>query len=102
MEIRHRITVVGAADRGAHHFLRAWTISDSRYDEREAGIRQVVDIAFNLMKEYDERIQKGEFSEAEGKKRYSDRINKMRYNKDDYFWVNDLHPRMVFHPFKKN
>ncbi|MBP6671669.1 MAG: methyl-accepting chemotaxis protein [Bacteroidetes bacterium] len=77
------------------------TISDSRYDEREAGIRQVVDIAFNLMKEYDERIQKGEFSEAEGKKRYLDRINKMRYNKDDYFWVNDLHPRMVFHPFKK-
>lgn len=77
------------------------TISDSRYEEREAGIRQVVDIAFNLMREYDERIQKGEFSEAEGKKRYIDRINKMRYNKDDYFWVNDMNPRMVFHPIKK-
>jgi methyl-accepting chemotaxis protein len=77
------------------------TISESRYEEREAGIRQVVDIAFNLMREYDERIQKGEFSEAEGKKRYLDRINKMRYNKDDYFWVNDMQPRMIFHPIKR-
>lgn len=77
------------------------TIRDSRYEEREAGLRQVVDIAYNLMKEYDERITKGEFSDAEGKKRFLDRINKMRYNKDDYFWVNDQQPRMVFHPIKK-
>jgi methyl-accepting chemotaxis protein len=77
------------------------TIRESRYEERRASMKQVVDIAYNLMKEYDERILKGEFSEAEGKKRYLDRINKMRYNASDYFWVNDLQPRMVFHPIKK-
>ncbi|MFZ4619088.1 MAG: methyl-accepting chemotaxis protein [Bacteroidota bacterium] len=76
-------------------------IREARYEERQASTKQVVDIAYNLMKEYDERVQKGEFTLAEGQKRYLDRINKMRYNKDDYFWVNDMHPTMIFHPIKK-
>lgn len=27
-------------------------------------------------------------------------VKKMRYNKNDYFWINDMHPKMVMHPFK--
>jgi methyl-accepting chemotaxis protein len=76
-------------------------VHEALFDSKEKSTRQLVDIAYNLMKEYDERIVKGEFSMQEGQKRYLDRINKMRYNGDDYFWVNDLTPRMVFHPIKK-
>lgn len=34
--------------------------------------------------------------------RAMDIIKKLRYGKDgkDYFWINDLHPRMVMHPYK--
>ena len=29
-----------------------------------------------------------------------DRVKSLRYNEKDYFWINDLTPRMVMHPFK--
>ncbi len=75
--------------------------AQDKFNERSAATRQVVDIAYNLMKEYDDRIRSGEFTEAEAKKRYVDRINRMRYNENDYMWLNDLQPRMIFHPMKK-
>lgn len=28
------------------------------------------------------------------------RLGTLRYNKDDYFWINDMTPRMVMHPIK--
>jgi methyl-accepting chemotaxis protein len=76
-------------------------VHGSMFEAKELSTKQLVDIAYNLMVEYDERIVKGEFTVQEGQKRYLDRINKMRYNGTDYFWVNDLTPRMVFHPIKK-
>jgi methyl-accepting chemotaxis protein len=27
-------------------------------------------------------------------------IKNLKYNQKDYFWINDLHPRMVMHPYK--
>ncbi len=76
-------------------------VERSLFEGRVNATKQVVDIAYNLMKEYDERIQRGEFTEQEGKKRFIDRVNKMRYNENDYFWVNDLTPTMIMHPIKK-
>src|SRR5512146_2566858 len=28
------------------------------------------------------------------------RLRMLRYGADDYFWINDLHPRMIMHPIK--
>ncbi|MFW6331787.1 MAG: cache domain-containing protein [Thermodesulfobacteriota bacterium] len=27
-------------------------------------------------------------------------VRELRYNRDDYFWINDLTPRMIMHPFQ--
>lgn len=39
---------------------------------------------------------------AEAKEKASDLIAHLRYGNEgkDYFWINDLHPRMVMHPYK--
>ncbi|KAB2845647.1 MAG: HAMP domain-containing protein, partial [Melioribacteraceae bacterium] len=29
-----------------------------------------------------------------------DALRDLRFNEDDYFWINDLYPKMVLHPFK--
>lgn len=29
-----------------------------------------------------------------------DTIQAMRFGDDDYFWINDMHPTMVMHPFR--
>ncbi len=38
--------------------------------------------------------------EAQRKALAEEAVKTLRYGKDDYFWVNDLQPRMLMHPFK--
>ncbi|MGO9952726.1 MAG: methyl-accepting chemotaxis protein [Dissulfurispiraceae bacterium] len=69
-------------------------------DEKRVATRNAVDIAFALMADYDARVQKGEFSVQEAQKRALARIKSLRYNKTEYFWVNDTHPIMMMHAMK--
>lgn len=69
-------------------------------DEKRVATRNAVDIAFALMADYDARVQKGEFSVQEAQKRALARIKSLRYNKTEYFWINDTHPTMMMHAMK--
>jgi len=67
-------------------------------DEKRLATQGVVDVAFTLIAEYDARAQKGEFSTEEAQRRAIARIKELRYKKDDYFWINNMHPTMLMHP----
>ncbi len=69
-------------------------------DEKRVATRNAVDIAFALIADYDARVQKGEFSVQEAQKRALARIKSLRYNKTEYFWINDTHPIMMMHAMK--
>ena len=69
-------------------------------DEKRVATRNAVDIAFALIADYDARVQKGEFSVQEAQKRALARIKSFRYNKTEYFWINDTHPIMMMHAMK--
>ncbi|MFH1194382.1 MAG: methyl-accepting chemotaxis protein [bacterium] len=62
--------------------------------------KNLVEVAHSLLKEYDQRVTNGEFSLEESQKRAMKRISTLRYAGDNYFWINDLHPKMVMHPIK--
>jgi methyl-accepting chemotaxis protein len=68
--------------------------------EKRTSTQNVVDIAFALMAEYDTQVQAGEFSLKEAQKKASERLRDLRYREKEYFWINDLGPTMVMHPFK--
>lgn len=68
---------------------------------RRESLIALVDVAFNLIGEYDERIQKGELTTEDAKQRFILRIKSMRFQNYDYFWIqnNDLpYPTMIAHP----
>lgn len=46
--------------------------------------------------------QKGLISKEKAQELAIQRVRAMRYGNEmlDYFWINDLHPRMIMHPFK--
>ncbi|HMK61551.1 MAG TPA: methyl-accepting chemotaxis protein [Dissulfurispiraceae bacterium] len=67
-------------------------------EEKRSQTESVVDIAYNLIYEYDARAKKGEFSIEEAQKRAVARIKELRYKKDEYFWINDMQPIMIMHP----
>ena len=69
-------------------------------EEKRSATKNVIDIAYTLIAEYDARAQKGEFSVQDAQKRALTRIKSLRYKNDDYIWINDMHPTMIMHPMK--
>ena len=63
-------------------------------------LKHLTEIALGIAREEHAGAQKGSISDAEARKRAAARIGAMRYGRDDYFWINDMHPRMVMHPMR--
>jgi len=82
-------------------FLVLPTIRDMVYEEKKTQTKITIDIVYSLIAEYQERVDKGEFSLEEGQARAAKRISKLRYgNGKEYFWINDLEPKIVMHPLR--
>ena len=68
--------------------------------EKEAATRGLVETALSLVAHYHARAERGEISEQAARAGAADAIKALRFGDDDYFWINDRHPRMVMHPFR--
>ena len=65
-------------------------------------IRDLTDNAWSLLAQYEAEAQNGVLSPKEARKRAMSRIRKLRYGPEgkDYFWINDMQPKMVMHPYR--
>jgi len=68
--------------------------------ERKASVQQTVETAHSIAVRYQELAAKGQMSEEDAKRTTMETIKALRYSGKEYFWINDMHPRMVMHPFK--
>jgi methyl-accepting chemotaxis protein len=69
-------------------------------EERQSSVRQTVESAHGVLVHFHELSTKGGMSEEDAKRQALETIKSMRYSGQEYFWVNDMQPRMVMHPFK--
>jgi PAS domain S-box-containing protein len=71
-------------------------------DQKKEMIQTLTDSAVSLLAEYHQRVLSNKLPLAEAKSRAMDQIRYMRYGADakDYFWIIDMHPFMVMHPFR--
>ena len=65
-------------------------------------IRDLTDNAWSLLVQYETEVQNGDLSLKEAQKRAMNRIRKLRYGSEgkDYFWINDMQPKMMMHPYR--
>jgi len=72
------------------------------YERERDMIRNLNLSVWSLLDYYHQRELSGELTREDAKQRILDRIRMMRYGRDmkDYFWINDLHPRMIMHPYR--
>jgi methyl-accepting chemotaxis protein len=56
------------------------------------------DLALSVIKEEHESALKTGLSVADAQKRAAARLRQLRYDTDEYFWIQDMHPRMIMHP----
>jgi methyl-accepting chemotaxis protein len=66
--------------------------------EREAKIRAVVETVHGVLAQYGALVREGRMPDAEAREAALATLRTLRYEGREYFWVNDLHPRMVMHP----
>ncbi|MGZ8462885.1 MAG: cache domain-containing protein, partial [Candidatus Deferrimicrobiaceae bacterium] len=69
-------------------------------EARRIKTQHVVEVASSTLAHYVGLAKSGAMSEVQAKKEAIAAIRKLRYGKDDYFWINDYEPRMILHPFK--
>jgi methyl-accepting chemotaxis protein len=69
-------------------------------EERQANVRQAVETAHGFLGHYEEMARRGMMPEQEAKKAALQAVKTLRYGGNEYFWINDMHPRMVMHPIK--
>ncbi|RYF05241.1 MAG: HAMP domain-containing protein [Oxalobacteraceae bacterium] len=67
-------------------------------DERGRTVRQAVEVASGVVTRYQQLAASGAMPEAQAKREALDALRGLRYDGQEYFWVNDMQPRMLMHP----
>ena len=79
------------------------TFNDARNgleSQKQIELKHLTELAYGIIKEEHAAATKTVISTEEAKKRAAARISALRYGQDDYFWINDMHPRMIMHPMR--
>jgi two-component system cell cycle sensor histidine kinase/response regulator CckA len=71
-------------------------------NEKRQMVKQLTNTVCSMLYSYDAQVQAGELSLAEAQARAINRIGTLRYGPEqkDYFWISDLYPKMVMHPYQ--
>ena len=71
-------------------------------DGKREVIRELVVSAWSSLDGYARQEHQGILSRSEAQQLAKRHIRGLRYGPDrkDYFWINDMHPRMIMHPYR--
>ncbi len=69
-------------------------------DAKYLKTRHVVETAWGILDYHAKQVKANAVSLEEAKLRAMEEIKHLRYEGDEYFWINDMEPRMIMHPFK--
>ena len=72
----------------------------SLFNNRAHQAQLLVESTHSLMQDYYRREQEGELSNEQAKAQALKAISKLRYEQNNYFWVNDYQAHMIMHPIK--
>ena len=81
-------------------FLGSRELASSLDQQKQIELQHLGELALGIVKEEHAAAQKGGVSDADAQKRAMARVAALRYGSNDYFWINDMHPKMVMHPIK--
>lgn len=73
-------------------------------DRKRETIRELVASAYSILAELETGVREGRLGRAEAQALARTRIAALRYGREgkDYFWLQDMHPRIVMHPWRRD
>lgn len=69
-------------------------------EDRQAKVRNLVEVAHGTLVFFEKEAREGRMTTEDAKKAAAASIRLMRYDKVEYFWINDLTDTMIMHPIK--
>ncbi|MFD1035243.1 methyl-accepting chemotaxis protein [Sphingomonas hankookensis] len=103
LKVRGRINLIGllaALGLVALLCISLFRLSAVMHEGIERSTRQAVEGARSVVAHYHAEEVAGRLTRAQAQRAALTTLKAMRYDGTEYFWVNDLHPRMLMHPIK--
>jgi PAS domain S-box-containing protein len=77
------------------------TIEKNSMERKREMIKELTNTSISLIEEYKDSYKDSIYSLKEAQERAIKRIEKLRYGYEnkDYFWITDMHPNMIMHPY---
>lgn len=102
-QLSTRILSLGIAIIVCFAILFGWFIVKVRsnlYEAKNVQTKHVVETAWGVVDTYAKQAKAGSLPLADAQTRAVAVLKLLRYNQNEYFWINDMEPRMVMHPMK--
>lgn len=78
------------------------TVEERLIDRKREMTAELTNSAWSILDEYHREVQAGEISLEAAQRAAIEQIRHLRYGREgkDYFWITDMHPRMLMHPYR--
>ncbi|MCX8111554.1 MAG: methyl-accepting chemotaxis protein [Syntrophorhabdaceae bacterium] len=76
-------------------------IEQKLYNEKKVATKNIIDVAYTLVASMEARAKSGELKSDDAQKRALAAVKSLRYQGNEYFWINDLNARVIMHPIKQ-
>ena len=80
--------------------LNLVVLKQALFDERSASTRRLVDSAASLLQTFANEEQAGRLTRSQAQRAAAAAVGALRFDRDNYFWINDLDAKIVMHPIK--
>lgn len=78
------------------------TSKNNLLEQKKEMIAVLTQTALNILTHYDRQVRAGKINESTAQHMAAEQIRDLRYGSDgkDYFWITDMKPRMIMHPYR--
>lgn len=78
------------------------TIKENSMERKREMIRELTNSAWNILAKLENDERAGILTREQAQQQAIGQIRNLNYGQQmkDYFWINDMHPRMVIHPYR--
>ncbi len=101
LKISHKIFLLSGSMLVVFILLSSWmylTAKNNVIEGRRNEIKHVVETAWGVLDHYAKQSAQGVISETEAQEQAKAAIQALRFDGQNYLWINDFEPRMIMHP----
>jgi methyl-accepting chemotaxis protein len=80
-------------------FIFLVSLKEDLLEEKKARTRNVVETAYGIVQFYYDSAKSGKITDDEAREKTKDVIRSLRYEGNEYFWINDMKAFMIAHPY---